>query len=367
MLIGWQFISSWYFPTPQPVATHTAAPVAQATTKPRPNQEGGLQDACQIAVEKRDRATQLATPGRIRSMAPKLAGAINPGGAQLDDLTLTMHRETVAKDSPPVRLFSPAGTPAQYFPRFGFAGEGVKLPDQITRWLAAGDMLAPGRPVTLSWDNGAGQVFHVTFGIDDQYMLTAQQSFEIHGAAPVVVRPFASVARTSDTASVDTWNVHSGPIGAFNGSVSFGTDYKDIGAQPLKSEGRTDWIGFTDIYWLSALLPQSGASTESEFLSPGNAVSRADVLYQPVTVPAGGTVGRSTKLFAGAKESDVLAAYQDAGIPNFSRAIDWGWFELLEKPILWLLRELFHWVGNLGVAIMLLTLIVRGVMFPVAQ
>src|SRR3569833_1351162 len=114
MLIGWQFFSSWYFPTPQPVATHTAAPVAKATTKPRPKQEGGLQDAGQIAIENRDLAAQHAVPGRIRFMAPMLAGSIIPVGAQLDVLTLTLHRETVALFIPPVRLFSPAGTPAQY-------------------------------------------------------------------------------------------------------------------------------------------------------------------------------------------------------------------------------------------------------------
>ncbi|HEX7712302.1 MAG TPA: membrane protein insertase YidC [Sphingomonadaceae bacterium] len=367
LLIGWQFFSSWYFPTPKPVETHAAAPAAQETTKPRPNQEGGLQDAGQIAAEKRELATALAEPGRIRIMAPKLAGSINPVGAQLDDLTLTAHRETVAKDSPPVRLFSPAGTPAQYFTQFGFLGEGVKVPDANTRWQASGNLLAPNQPVTLSWDNGQGQTFRMTFAIDAQYMLTVQQSVENHASAPVVVRPFAFVSRTSTTASIDTWNVHSGPIGAFDGSVNFGTNYKDIGAEPVKTEGRTDWIGFTDIYWLSALIPQKGSNPESEFRGLGNDRFRADVIYQPVTVPAGQAVTRDTKLFAGAKESQVLGAYQDAGIPNFSRAIDWGWFELLEKPILWLLRELFHLVGNLGVAIMLLTLIVRGAMFPIAQ
>ena len=231
-----------------------------------------------------------------------------------------------------------------------------------------GGPLSPGKPVTLSWNNGEGQTFRIKFSIDDRYMITAEQSVANAGDSAVVVRPFAFINRTSKTASGDTWNVHSGPIGAFDGAVDFGNNYDDVADEGTVSpDGKTDWIGFTDIYWLSALVPEKGQKPESDFRSRGNEDFRADMIYQPIAVAAGKQDARSTRLFAGAKESQVLADYEEAGIPNFGRAIDWGWFEILEKPILWLLDWLFRLVGNFGVAIILLTVIVRGLMFPIAQ
>lgn len=376
LLFGWNAFSSWYFPQP-----HLDPQVSQQGTvtagdddslrHSRTNREGGLHDPNAIAEEKRDLATDLAAPTRVKIDAPSLSGSINPVGARLDDLTLNRHRQALDKDSGPVRLFSPGGTPAQHFTQFGFIGDGgstVKVPDAQTQWQSSGGPLAPGKPVTLSWDNGEGQVFRVEFTVDDNYMISAKQSVSNSGANPVIVRPYAFINRTSKTASGDTWNVHSGPIGAFGGSVDFGTNYEDLDETKIVTpEGSTDWIGFTDIYWLSALVPQEGQRPDSDFRALGNADYRADMIYQPVTVPAGKQISVVTQLFAGAKESRVLDAYQDAGISNFSNAIDWGWFGIIEWPLLWMLEKLFSLVGNFGVAIMLLTVVVRGVMFPIAQ
>ncbi|MBO9498913.1 MAG: membrane protein insertase YidC [Novosphingobium sp.] len=376
LFFGWEAFSSWYFPAPkQPVAAQ-ALPTAGATESAedkslrhsRTNREGGLHDAADIALETKDLATELAAPGRVKIAAPDLAGSINPKGALLDDLSLTHYSQGLEKGSEPVRLFSVQGSPAQYFSQFGFSGDGVKTPDANTVWQTSGGPLAPGKPVTLTWDNGAGQLFTIRFSVDDHYLVTAEQTVANTGTAPVVVRPYAQVNRTSKTASGDSWNIHSGPIGAFNGAVQFGPNYDDLAtAGTIRSEGKTDWIGFTDIYWLSALIAQDGQKPDSQFDSLGNENFRAAIVYQPVTVAPGKAVTRSTRLFAGAKESGVLKAYEDQGISNFSNAIDWGWFGVIEKPILWLLKHLFALVGNFGIAIMLLTVIVRGAMFPVAQ
>jgi YidC/Oxa1 family membrane protein insertase len=387
MLVGWEFFSSWYFPAPKepaPVASSAAsgqpaadalAGSAEASPSPVPasakrnpqDRDGGLEDPALIALENKDLATDLAAPGRVKIAGSRIAGSINPIGARIDDLTLTGYRETLAKDSPPVRLFSPYGTPAQYFAEFGWTLDGKLVPEDAI-WQASDGPLAPGHPVTLTWDNGQGQEFSVKFSVDDHYMITAEQTVANHSTAPVVARPFAFLNRTSTTASPDQYNVHSGPIGAFDGSVNFGNDYKDVeGSGSVTPEGKVDWIGFTDIYWLASLIPGEGAKPDSDFRSLGNKFFRADLIYQPVTVPAGMTATRTTKLFAGAKESQVLDAYQEAGIPNFSLAIDWGWFRWFEQPIHWLLSKLFGLVGNFGLAIMLLTVIVRGAMFPIAQ
>ncbi len=377
LMLGWELGLNYFYPQPEtpPAATATQVPgdTPAQDSKARHTRDGGLVDPADLALEQKDLDQSLGSKDRIVIDSPEVLGSINPVGARIDDLTLKTHRQTVDKDSGPVRLFSPMGTPAQQFAQFGFVGDNVRMPDANTVWTAQGDRLAPGKPVTLSWDNGQGLRFVIALAIDDHYMITAQQTVANTGTAPVSVKPFALINRTSATASLDTWTVHSGPIGAFDGSVDFGNNYDDVVEKGnVTGSGAANWIGFTDIYWLSALVPQDGAKTTADFRSLGDAKFRADVIYDPVTVPAGKQVSRTTRLFAGAKESQVLDMYEagvngQGGIANFGLAIDWGWFRWFEKPIFWLLTKLFELVGNFGVAIILLTLIVRGVMFPIAQ
>jgi len=371
LLFGWDAGMNYFYPQPKEAvrAEATTSVATDGTAKTKPTREGGLTDPAAIALEKRDLATALRSPQRVRIAAPELAGSIDLVGARIDDLTLKAHTETVDRPDP-VRLFSPAGTPAQHFAQFGWVGEGVKVPDSKAVWTAEGGPLAPGRPVTLTWPNGAGQVFKIELSVDDKYMITAKQTVGNASGRPIVLRPFATVSRTSATASSSSWQLHSGPIGSFDSAVNFDWDYDDVAEAPGRSvapEGKADWIGFTDIYWMSALVPQSNADTEATLRSLGGDLYRADVIYDPVTVPSGRQISRTTQLFAGAKESTALNAYQAAGVAQFENAIDWGWFGVIEKPILWLLRTLYDFAGNFGVAIMLLTLIVRLVMFPIAQ
>jgi len=365
LLLGWDAGIRYFYPQPhKPVAAQQAQPSAAA----KPTREGGLTAAGDIAAEKRDLTTALATGGRVPIAGPRVTGSINLTGAVIDDLTLTAHRETIAKDSPPVRLFSPAGTPAQQFAQFGWVGEGVQLPDARTVWRTEGARLTPQTPVTLRWDNATGQSFAIRLALDENYMITATQTVANRGAGAAVIRPFALINRTSRTASVDSFNVHSGPIGAFDGSVDFDNDYDDVAeAGTVTGEGRPGWIGFTDIYWMSTLIPEAGVPAGGDFRALGKRLYRADLLYRPTALGAGQQLTRTTRLFAGAKEVDVLDAYQAQGIANFSLAIDWGWFRWFEKPIFYLLDWLFRSIGNFGVAIICLTFIVRGLMFPIAQ
>ncbi len=356
-------------PTKRQIEQAEANPAAKRATAQH-TREGGLTDPGEMAEEARDLKSALATPDRVRIAAPEVVGSINPVGAQVDDIELTTHRQTVEKDSGPVRLFSPSGTPAQQFARFGWVGQGIKLPDAATVWHSEGGPLAPDKPVTLSWDNGEGQQFRIRFTIDEFYMITAEQTVANTGAGTIAMRPYAFLNRTSRTASQDIWNVHSGPIGHFGGSVNFDWNYSEVDEAPSRivaPEGKTGWIGFTDIYWLSVLVPQTGVAAEGQFRSLGNEYFRAELLYDPVTLAPGTQVTTTTKLFAGAKESTVLDHYERAGVPNFGLAIDWGWFRWFMYPIFWLLRQLFAVTGNFGVAIILLTCIVRGLMFPIAQ
>ena len=369
VLFGWDAAVGYFYPqskTPtQVVASGGADNAAGPTT---PVRDGGLRDAADIVLERQDLKTALASGQRVQITAPGVSGSINLKGAIVDDLVLNRHRETVEKNSGPVRLYSPAGTPAQQFSQFGWVGDGVLVPNANTVWQApAGAKLTPQTPVTLSWQNGSGQTYEITFNIDQDYLITATQRVANRGAGPVAVQPFALINRTDKTASLDTWNVHSGPIGAFDGSVTFGTDYSDVAEKGTVAEaGRPDWIGFTDVYWMSTLSPV-GSHAAGTFRSLGNSYYRADLVYDKAIVQPGKVLVNTTKLFAGAKEHAVLERYEADGITNFDLSIDWGWFRWFEKPIFWLLLSLFELVGNFGVAIILLTVIVRGIMFPVAQ
>ncbi len=397
ILIGWQFGLGYFYPhlgqkhvvaaaSPTP---GQAAPAPAAADVAKPTREGGLQSSLDQAAQAQDLKTALAAPTRVVIDAPGVKGSINLSGALVDDLTLNRHRETADPGSPPVRLFSPAGTPAQHFAQVGWVGlNGVKTPDGNTLWQASSPRLTQASPVTLTWANPTGQTFAIRYAIDDNYMLTVTQSVTNGGAAPISVQPFAQINRTDRTASLSTPQVHSGPIGAFDGKLTFDWDYSKDAKNQLstcdfallgmfcvhrsytdifQNPGKADWIGFTDIYWMSTFIADPKAAASGGFRALGRDLYRADLVYPAVIVAPHQTSVLNQRLFAGAKENSLLEVYEKQGIANFSLAIDWGWFRWFEKPIFWLLDSLFHAVKNFGVAIILLTLIVRGMMFPIAQ
>ncbi|WP_324261532.1 membrane protein insertase YidC [Altererythrobacter sp. H2] len=370
LILGWDAGMNYFYPQPDkpaqtaPVANGTALGPATATPVAGAADIGGAAPAARPV----DLARSLVAAERVKIAAPRLAGSINPVGARIDDVTLTDYRETVNDGSGPVRLFAPEGTDAQHFAEFGFLIDGMRATGLNTVWQASGGPLAPGKPVTLSHTTAGGHALSIRFNIDENYLLSVEQTVANTGEGGAVVQPFALVNRTSRNASPSQWIAHSGPIGGFADTVNYDYNYDDVEETGRATgEGQVDWIGFTDIYWLSALVPQEGAQTTGEFRSLGNSLFRADVIYQPVTVAAGQSATRTTRLYAGAKESVVLDAYQDSGISQFGLAISWGWFRWFEKPMLALLRILNDFAGNFGVAIILLTLIVRGLMFPIAQ
>jgi YidC/Oxa1 family membrane protein insertase len=373
ILVGWDMGVRYFYPNadkprPEAAATTAPAPAASAT----PTREGGLTNPADIAAEARDLKTALNPAGRVAIAAPGLSGSISLTGGMIDDLTTNRHTAALDQAQGPQRIFSPAGTPAQHYAQFGWAaGDGatpIALPNAATVWAApVGARLTEKSPVTLSWTNPTGQTFTLTYAIDADYMLTVTQGATNAGTAPVAVKPIAQLNRTGKTASVDSFNVHSGPFGAFDEVVDFETDYDDLAeAGTVAKSGKPDWIGFTDIYWMSTLIPEmDGAS--GDFRALGKEVFIANLFYPQVGVAPGQQASRTTRLFAGAKETRVLDRYEAGGIAKFDLAIDWGWFRWFEKPIFALLLFLFGTVGNFGVAIMLLTLIVRTIMFPLAQ
>ncbi len=366
VLFGWSALSDRFFPTANPPATKVVdgkqVPIPQPGADPNADAPQAL----------RDRSMVIGETPRVRIDTPAVAGSINLKGARVDDLVLKRHRETISKSAPPIRLFSPDGAPGAIYAQFGWSGEGAPLPSNDTVWQADGQLLAPNRPVTLSWTNGAGQTFRIKLAIDANYMITADQSVANAGTGPVAVRPFSLIKHTGIPKEPDSWTVHIGPLGVFDGIANYDVDFSTLdeaGGQGRTFNSTGGWLGFTDKYWLMALAPAPNARVSASFRTVGDktylaAFTPAD---QAVLVP-GKAVSSTTRLFAGAKEVSVLQAYErDLSITNFDKAIDWGWFAWFERPIFSLLDWLFRVAGNFGVAIILLTLIVRLLMYPIAQ
>lgn len=374
LILGWDVGLRYFYPEAAltaPAGDATTAPATGGQTGAAAPGAGDLGGEAQ-AQRKVNLRAALASANRVVIDTPRLAGSINLAGARIDDLVLKDYRETVKKDSEAFRLFAPEGTPAQYFAEFGFVTGGQRQPSTAV-WQASAQKLTPATPVTLTRTDASGITYRIAFAIDADYLITATQTATNASAAAAIIQPFALIKRTSTTASLDEFVSHSGPVGVFGGTLWDPHSYAELaelGGE--KPEGAPSWLGFADRYWLAALVPgakgQGGAEADSAgFRALGGELFRTDLLYSATTVPAGGSLTQATRLYAGAKDSQILDKYQDSGITNFGLAISWGWFGIVERPILWLLRTLNGLVHNFGLAIILLTMIVRGVMFPVAQ
>lgn len=363
VLFGWSALSDRFFPTATPPSTKIVEGKQVALPQP------GAAPVATTPAAVRDRRLVLAESPRVRIETPSLQGSINLKGARIDDLVLTRQRETIAENSPPVRLLSPAGAADAYYATFGWTGDGLAVPGPDTVWIASGDRLTPTTPVTLSWSNGQGQRFDIRLSIDDKYMFTAEQTVSNIAAGAIAARPYSLVTRANPSKDPTSWTMHVGPVGVFNGAANYKIDYKDLGKEgDERFVSAGGWLGFGDKYWLTALAPDQRANVDAAFRRGPNGSFQADVTPAPVIVAPGKASRYESHFFAGAKEVSLLDHYEtDLGIKQFDMAIDWGWFRWFMIPIFYVLNWLFHTLGNFGVAIVCLTVIVRALMFPIAQ
>ncbi|HEX8239645.1 MAG TPA: membrane protein insertase YidC [Allosphingosinicella sp.] len=363
VLIGWGFLSERFLPTANPPATK----VVDGKTVPLPQPQADPAADGPVAV--RDRAQVMRETPRIRIETPNLAGSINLKGARIDDLVLRTQREGIAKNSPPVRLLSPEGSPGSYFAGLGWIGAPQSVPGPDTLWTSTSTRLAPGSPVTLNWDNGRGQLFQILLAVDDSYLFTVDQRVINRGAGDFAARPYSVLSRSGASKDTDSWTTHVGPMGVFNGAADYGNNYSDVaeaGERRFNSKG--GWIGFTDHFWLTAVVPDQSKSVDATFRHKKSGDSyQADAVADPVITPRATQSRYVSHIFAGAKEIQLLDRYTDQLGTPLERAIDWGWFRWFMKPIFSLLNWLYALIGNFGLAIMCLTLIVRTLMFPIAQ
>lgn len=362
ILFGWPVIAGYFFPTANPPVTKVVD--GKSTPLPQPQAD----PAADSPAATRDRQLVLREVPRIAIRTPTMQGSINLKGARIDDLILIRYKETIAKDSAPIRLLSPSGAADAYFAGFSWSDNGLKPPSGDTVWRATGTELAPGKPVTLDATNAQGQRFRIEMSVDDGYMFTIKQTVANAGTSVVPVSAYGYVTRVGQSKDADSWTMHTGPMAVHGGAADYGINFKDLDEGARKFATTGGWLGFTDKYWLAALIPDQGTAIDGQYRAGANKLYQADYATRAKLLQPGQAVTNTSRFFAGAKEVEMLQRYETAGgVKFFDKAIDWGWFEIVEKPIFHVLHWLFKMVGNFGVAIILLTFIVRGLMFPIAQ
>ena len=319
------------------------------------------------------RADALALEPRIAIDSPTLSGSISLEGGRFDDLILKRYRETIEPDSSQIELLQPIGAAQPYFANFGWSAGtgGPPVPGGDSLWQANGDILSPGSPVTLTWDNGQGLRFERSLALDENYMFTVTQRVLNDGDTDVQLSPYGLISRTGTPEILGFYILHEGLIGVLNDTLEE-IDYSDLVDEgPDQFETTSGWLGITDKYWLTALVPDQQRQVQARFLHTapnGQDKYQSDYLYQTMTIPAGGTAEITSRLFAGAKEANLLDAYRDElGIPLFDRAVDFGWFYFLTKPFFHALHYFAEKLGNFGLSILLLTVLIKLAFFPLAN
>ncbi len=350
--------------------TPPSAPVAAAPGGVSVPTAGGAPAIPAVPAEV-TRAEVITKGARVAIETPTLRGSIALLGARIDDLTLIGYRETIDPDSNEIVLLSPQGAENPYFADFGWTGAGVALPNAETLWRADAGVLTPDQPVTLSWDNGAGLRFETLYKIDENYLFTVtQRVFNTSGAA-VTLLPYGLISRTNTPDILGFYILHEGLLGVFD-DVLKEVDYSDLSDDgPVQVATTGGWLGITDKYWLVALVPDQKKKVNTRFLHDGSSgvdKYQTDFLYDGTNIVPGAAAEVTSHLFAGAKKVLLLDQYEeDYGFAQFDLSVDFGWFYFLTKPLFYALHFLAEQIGNFGVAILILTVGVKLVFFPLAN
>ena len=392
VLIVWQF----FFAMPQEKArqeklqAEQLAQKQQMQTQVQPKQSGQPstipaqpgqaqvpgQTAQAPAAVAPNRDAALAASPRVPIATDSLQGSIDLKGGRIDDLALIKFRETVDPKSPPIVLLSPSGSPDPFYAEFGWtnaAGANVKVPTSDTVWMQSGSgALSVSHPVMLTYDNGQGLEFRRTIAVDDKYLFTIKDEVVNKSDKAVSLFPFALISRHGTPKTLGYYILHEGLIGKFGDESSKEVTYKTIEEKKINTFNATNaWLGITDKYWAAVLLPKTDAHVIANFRADklGTLETyQTDYLLDARNIAPGATGTADARLFAGAKEVRVVNDYEkQLNLNHFDLLIDWGWFYFITKPLFSLIDYIYHLVGNFGVAILIVTVLIKAAFFPLAN
>ncbi len=379
---------------PAPQATPGQGAPGQASPGSASGIPGGIPGAApkipsapdaSAAGEQKSRETIITSTARIPIETPRIKGSIALKGGRIDDVSLAQYHETVDPSSPAIVLLSPSGSPHPFYAEFGWyapAGTNAKVPGPDTLWSQVGTgSLGPGQPVTLSYHNGEGLEFRRTLSVDDKYLFTLKDEVVNSGTTSVSLYPYALVSRHGTPQTSGYYILHEGMIGVMGDQGEQQFTYKAMEDKKLQQFSVTNaWMGITDKYWAAALLPDTTARVQAEFRADTVGATKTyqtGYLLDRQVVAPGASGSASARLFAGAKEvavvginfplAEVGGYNKQLDLNKFDLLIDWGWFYFITKPLFLLMDMIFRWTGNFGVAILAVTVLLKGLFFPLAN
>jgi YidC/Oxa1 family membrane protein insertase len=364
-----------------------AAPAGQTATAPDGAPLPVTIGAGGASGDVKPRGEVLADSRRIPLESENLTGSINLDNGRIDDIVLHQYRESVDPESANITFLSPIGSADPYFAEFGWAGAQGTLGGNGTDWQTTSRILTPSTPLVLTAQTDQGLTLRRTYSIDDKFMFTVADRVENNGDAPVSLQAFARLVRINTPDTLGFFILHEGPIGVLDGTLRE-INYDDLEdeydadkkiARPTTVETTGGWLGVTDKYWLAALIPDQELPVNASFsygrTTRGSDLYQTDFLERSVrTIAPGASVEVSSRLFAGAKVFDTLTEYRDEqNVPRFEMAMDFGWFFFITKPLLQVLIAMaekigsFGFAANFGIAILLVTVIIKLIFFPLAN
>ena len=312
---------------------------------------------------------------RISMISKEVSGSISLRGARIDDITLTQYKETLEPESELIKLLLKSNGDSPYFIEFGWSSpDGIKVPNGKSLWKSSSNILSPDKNITLKWDNGENITFYQDISVDDSFMITVNQRVENSSNNSVTLYPYGLIRRAGEPKTIDFFVLHEGPLGVFDGTLSeksYGdlteAGKKGINIKPSETGG---WIGLTDKYWLTALLPDQNEKYNFTYrkLNSNGGQYQTDFLGKAVTIPSNSKGEFLSRTFAGAKRLALFDDYEERfNIKHFDLAIDFGWFYFLTKPFFYALSWANDYLGNFGLAILAITVIVKLLFFPLAN
>lgn len=325
-------------------------------------------------------AKAVADADRIKINTPRLEGSLSLLAGRIDDLRLKDYTETIDEGSPIVTLLSAEGSANAYYGLNGWAAasgvEPTDVPGPNTLWSSTSKSLTPDSPVTLNWDNGKGLSFQRIISVDKNFMFNVKQSVTNLSTSTVALAPYGQIARHGEPPNLKGFFIlHEGMVRMSDGELDE-TDYDKMPKFEINPKERAPaeviqvtnggWIGFTDHYWMTTMVPQGAFKSVAKY-DINNDIFLTEAVQPTQTVASGDTTTVTSQFFAGAKEWEVIKNYQDdGGVDGFVDSIDWGWFYFLTKPIFWLLHTLNGYIGNMGWSIICLTLVIKALLLPLA-